>query len=215
MPPADQKNENQTSGLVVGVLGQVLSFMDRPWKAAVLIGMMVLGGISYVIWDQRAEIAQAILTNKVKPHLDLIAFRESAAQILRDTRSYGVLLLEIRLGDNVAVAREGFDRDGTTWIPLAGPHQAISEQINTVYLVRFLRNEVVCLDVDTQAPNPEAQAAAKKFNIVRVCMIEVPPIIGVTIGALVVCWQDPPPDEGLENQARIIMGDAALKFAVW
>jgi hypothetical protein len=209
----DPPSRRDYSG-AAGILAAVLAFIDRPWKVGALVVLMIVGGGGYVLYEQRAQIAQAVLARRVTPHLDLQAFAKLAPGIVRDAHAYGVLLLEVRLGDNVAIVRDGLDRDGRVWIPLGGPHPAISESTDPAMLVKFLRNEPVCFDVSAGTPNAEGAAAATRFRITRLCMIEVPPIFGIMCGALVIGWQEPP-DLTTERQAALIMEDAAMRVAVW
>jgi hypothetical protein len=197
-----------------GFLSALLSGLDRPWKVVGLLAIMVVGGIGYTLYEMRAQIAQAILARRVTPHLDMQAFTQAAPVIIRDAHAFGVMLLEVRLSDNVAIVRDGLDKDGHVWIPLGGPHPAISEQTDPAFLVKFLRNEPTCFSVNPGTPNAEGAAAAARYQIVRLCMIQVPPLFGVMVGALVIAWQEPP-DLTTEAQAKLVMEDHAMRLAVW
>ena len=184
----DRRDYSGAAGLIAALLAGI----DKPWKVVGLIALMVVGGAGYLIWDQRTQIAQAMLVGRSKPHLDIPAFVKGAPRLLREARAYGTLLLEVRLADNVGLVRAGLDRDGNTWIPLEGPHALIAEASAVVLIVRFLSNDPTCFDVTPDSPNVEGAAAARRYGITRMCMIEVPPVQGVLVGALLVCWQDPP-----------------------
>jgi hypothetical protein len=197
-----------------GIVAALLAGIDRPWKVIGLIALMVVGGAGYLIWDQRTQIAQAMLVGRSKPHLDIPAFVKAVPGMIRETRAYGALLIEMRLADNVGQVRAGLDRDGNTWIPLEGPHALIAETTDVVLIVRFLSNDAVCFDVSAASPNVEGATAARRFGIRHICAIEVPPVAGVLVGAAMLCWQDPP-DDVTEGQAKIVLEDAAMRFAVW
>jgi len=198
----------------IGILDRLLAFMDQPWKAVVIIFLVIIGGAGYILYLERAEIAQAILSHNVKPRLKIEEFIETVPQLLRDIGAYGALLVEINLTDNISIVRAGFDRDGSGWVPLAGPHAAITEQIDQTLLVKFLRNEPVCADISVNSKNFEVAAAARKYGLTYACIVQVPPIIGVMVGGLFVAWTERP-DTVTEEQAKIRMTQAALKYAIW
>jgi lipopolysaccharide export LptBFGC system permease protein LptF len=79
-------------------------------------------------------------------------------------------------------------------------------------VVKFLANEVVCTDM-TNLSNEEMRILAAK-GYKRICLVSVPPILGVTVGGLLVAWNEPLLPAA-EQRAELAMKAAALKFAIW
>lgn len=198
----------------LSILDHILAFMDRPWKAIVIILLVIIGGAGYLLYLERAEIASAVLRHDVKPRLDIEAFGRTAPQLLHDTGAFGALLVEINMMDNVSIVRAGFDRDSANWIPLTGPHATITETTNQILIVKFLHNEVVCKDISPDSKNLEIAVAVRKYGLTYACIVQVPSIIGVMAGGLILVWKERP-DEIAEEQAKIEMAQASVKYANW
>lgn len=197
----------------VGVFDRLLDYASTPWRAAVVLVLVALVGAGYLLYLERARIADAVLQSSLfTPRLDVARFVRDAGALLRDTRGDAVILLELRLADNIAIDRAGFDRDGHPYLPVPGPQLAISPAGNMATLVRFLRNEVVCLDT-AQSPIDEARALLAA-GYVRACAVEVPPVLGVGVGALLIAWKTTPPPSA-ETRAGLVMTQAAMTFASW
>ncbi len=209
-PPPETDAEKLTSA---GVFHGVLKFMDRPWKAVVVVVLVVIFGIGYLLWEERARIADAVL-NEVNSHaaLDEAAFIRDAPKLLRDTRADYALLVDVDLNDNLMTDRVGIDTDGNRWVPATGPQVALSPASSMPTLVKFLSNEVVCV-VAADALNEDVRALAVK-GYQRVCMVSVPPILGVGIGGLMVAWKQALMPTN-EQRVGLVMKSAALKFATW
>lgn len=205
-PPPEKLN-------AASLLDRLLSYADKPWKAIVILLAIVICGIGYIIWIERARIADAVLERTIgKSSLNVEAFVEEAPRLLRDTRGDLVLLVEIKLIDNLMIDRIGIDPDGNRWVPSTGPQQFLLPGSNMQWLVQFLANDVVCIDMAT-ALNEDAKALAAR-GYVRGCIVAVPPILGVNAGALAVAWKQVP-TEVVETRAGYALRAAALRFASW
>lgn len=196
-----------------GVLERLLTYADRPWKAIVMIVLLVLAGIGWLLWDQRARIADAVLHEPItSPALLISRFVRDADQLLRDTRGDVAVLIELHLTDNVSIDRIGIDRDGTRWVPVEGPQPALSYDSAMPFVVRFLRNETVCFDTDKAVSEDARSLLASGYK--RGCVVSVPPVLGVGVGALLIAWKVPLLASA-ETRAGIAMSSAAMKFATW
>lgn len=205
-----QKGEKLTPS---GVLERLLSYADKPWKAVVVIVLLVLAGLGWLVYDQRARIADAVLHEPITvARLEVPRFVRDADQLLRDTRSDVAVLIELHLTDNVAIDRVGFTRDGLRWVPIEGPQEALSPDGSTALLVRFLKNEVVCFDLSAAASEDSKAMFAAGYT--RACLVQVPPVLGVGVGGLMIGWKSAL-IPAAEHRAGLVMTAAAMKFAVW
>ena len=195
------------------VFERLLTYADKPWKAIVILIAIVICGLGWIVWTERARIADAVLTDAHKhASLNEAAFINDAAKLLRDTRGDMALLVEIEISDNLMLDRIGIDTDGNRWVPSTGPQQALQPTSSMPLLVKFLANEVVCADT-TEAINDDARAMATR-GYTRFCMVAVPPILGVGVGGLVVAWKHPLLAAS-EQRAGYVMKAAAMTFATW
>jgi len=202
-----------TASTAMGVLDRVLAFMTSPWKAMAVVILVIVCGLLYIAYDQRARIADAVLTRAGElARIDDAAFIADAPRLLRDTRSDLVMLVELNVSDNLMTDRVGIDLDGNRWVPSTGPQQALVPESSMPLLVKFLANEVACVDA-AHAVNEDTRAMAAK-GYQRVCLVAVPPILGVQVGGLIVAWKQPPLPAA-ELRAGYVMKSAAMKYAAW
>ena len=208
-------SETPTPGKLTpaSVFERLLTYADKPWKAVVMIVLVIVCGAGWLIWTERARIADAVLHDAgERAVLSEAAFIRDAPTLLRDTRGDLVMLVELQLTDNLMTDRIGIDIDGNRWVPSTQPQPALLPTSSMALLVRFLANEVVCVDT-AQAVNDDSRALAAR-GYTRDCMVAVPPILGVGVGGLVVAWKQAPLPAA-EVRAGYVLRTAAMKFATW
>jgi len=199
--------------MVMGVLDRLLAFMTSPWKAAAIIILVMICGALYLLYLERARIADAILTSaNTRAELDEKAFLQAGPRLLRDTRADMAMLVSLQLSDNVMTDIIGLDLDGNNWVPTTSPQQALLPESSMPFLVQFLANEVVCLDSNRAVNEDMRVLSAKGYE--RLCLVAVPPIIGISVGGLMVAWKTPLMPAS-EQRASYAMKAAAMKFATW
>lgn len=205
------------SDLASSALDRLLAFIDRPWKAVAVALLILVGLIGFTAYEQRAQIADAILRREVKPTLEPKRFTEDVPRLLRETRGDVAMLIEIKLANNSARDVEGLDSNGKPWLPLPGPRLVLDTDFeaptSASAFAQFIMNNPVCFEVRKDSPSAERQAEAA-LGVRRACIVAVPPILGVLIGALYVGWYQPPAP-ALERNATVAMTDAAMRFATW
>jgi hypothetical protein len=196
-----------------GVLDRVIRFVDAPWKAIALVAFMIVGGAGYIIYSERARIADAVLDG-VQSHarFDDDAFIADAPRLLRDVHADLAMLVSVNLRDNLLADRIGITSEGNRWVPTYAPQVALSEASHMPRLVAFLANETVCANA-AESYNDDARELTK-FGYVRICMIAVPPLLGVSLGGLIVAWKIAPTPSA-EQRAHVVIRAAALKYADW
>ena len=197
---------------VMGVIDRVLAFMTSPWKAGAMIILLIVCAALYILYDQRARIADAVLTRSVQAEINQEAFIEDAPRLLRDTRADMVLLVELQLSDNLMTDRVGIDPDGNRWVPSTYPQQALMPSSSMPLLVMFLANQVICSNTSELVNEDSTALAAKGFT--RTCFVAVPPILGVEVGGLLAAWKTPLMPAA-EQRAGYALKAAAMKYATW
>jgi hypothetical protein len=200
-------------GVALGIIDRLLTFMNAPWKAVVVIVLLIVCGLGWLIYDQRARIADAVLRGPITvATLDVVRFTRDVGALLHETRADVAVLAEVHLTDNIVIDRVGFTRDNVLWVPIEGPQPAILPGGDTSLIARFLANEVICMDT-SKAVNEEAKAL-HAAGYTRVCMVQVPPVLGVGVGALIVAWKVAL-DPNAELRAGLSMSSQSMKLATW
>ena len=207
-------NDKPAAPSAAGIVASVLGYMDAPWKVVAIVVLLVVCGIGYVLYTERARIADAVLHEpSFRPVLALEPFINGGAELLlRETKGDLAVLAELNLNDNISVDRIGIDRNGVRWVPIEGPQPALYPGSSMQKVITFLQNDVVCANTDEGAN--EDFHAMYVAGFVRACIVAVPPILGVTVGALVVAWKTAPL-AAAEQRAGIALTKAAMTFAKW
>lgn len=195
----------------LGILDRLLSFMDRPWKAAVVLIFVVVLGTGYALWERRAEIAEAILTRTVSPRLEPQRFKAVALDLLRETDADAVMLIGGDLNKNSATNIAGYDREGRPWLSTTGARPILFNDFPVVWLIRFLAGQVICLDLSDGGDEMEAEL---RLGIRRTCLAPIPPFENVLVGGLWAGWKVPPGYQA-EAHAQVVMHQAATRLATW
>lgn len=195
----------------LGILDRLLSFMDRPWKAAVILVFVVVLGVGYAAWEKRAEIAETILHKTVLPRLEPARFQAVAMDLLRETDADAVMLISGDLNKNTAMNIAGFDREGRPWLSMTGARPILFVDFPVAFLIRFLAGQTLCLDINDGGDEMRAE---ERLGIRRSCLTPIPPIENVLVGGLWAGWKVPPSHES-EAHAQVVMYQAAAKLASW
>jgi hypothetical protein len=195
------------------IVGKLLAFVDRPWKAIALAGLMIVGGTLYALWQERAQIASAILQHHVAPHLKPDEFPRIAAQLMRETGADMITLAEASLLLNLVRNQQGILRDRPDWQPDPLPRTLLSDDVDAELLAELIEGRIKCAIISSDSRQTERRVEAA-LGMTRICVCSVPPILGIFVGALIAGWKQP-----LSIDAELGAGQAlkaaAMKLAVW
>jgi hypothetical protein len=195
------------------MLKAILAYVDKPWKAFAVALLAIVGVATFIVYQQRAQIAQAILRGHVAPQLLVDQYKEDAVSLLTSTRGDVTQLLSADLVSNVAQYVAGFDRNGQSWQISPLPRSIIDEGVSVADVVKLIEGTPFCLDVSVDDRLPQHRAFAEA-GILRGCIVGVPPVLGVLVGALFVGWKQPLPEHD-EYGALQLMRSEAMKLATW
>jgi hypothetical protein len=198
---------------VTSVLDKLLTFIDKPWKAVTLGLLAILTLVLYTLYEQRAQIAAAVLQSLVTPRLLADVYKQSSAALLRDTRGDYTQLLGVELDHNTFNYLGGYQRNGDVWQLGETPHTIISDATDTQAVAEIIEGHTVCRDANHDSGKVGDRLSAK-YDIKRYCVIGVPPVLGVLVGALYVGWHEALNAHD-EDDATHVMRHAAMKLADW
>lgn len=195
----------------LGIVDRVLSFIDRPWKAIVILVFVVVLGVGYAFWEKRAEFADAILRYEVHPQLLPTRFKVLGLKLMKATDADAVMLVSGNLNTNTARDIDGYDREERPWVALTGLRPVIYPETSVEIIIRLLANEVVCYDVTDGGGEVRAEERA---GFKRACVVVIPPLPNQLVGALWLGWKKVlEPDH--ENHVQYLMHQTATELATW
>lgn len=195
------------------LVDHLLAYVDKPWKVAAVILLGLFGLLGYIIFLQRATIAEVILHGYVKPALKIETFDKDALGLLASWHADRVTLLSARIESNTATVVASFSPRGAD-LRLQSPDRAmIRETTSPALIIKFIEGAVICFDISPDSPVLERREEADE-GLKRGCVVAVPPVLDVLTGALYVAWKEPlPPAE--EHAAMPAIHAAAMRFATW
>lgn len=191
--------------MIAELIGKILAYVDRPWKAVAVAGLLILGGGGFFIWDMRDKL---FLTSLPKIMLDRSKLPIELGQAMVETGADIAAVWSIDLPNNGAYFEQGRQKSDGAWE--FTPHRipVIAENRNTRYLADILAGHPVC-DGDSLP-----SLFARRFvddGMKRVCAVPIPYRSDVVVGIFVLAWRAAP-DRGHEEAAIGIAGELANKL---
>ena len=192
-----------------GIIGQVLTYIDKPWKAFVVVMLLVVGGVGWAMYQKREEIIEAILTpsavglktSDVPASLDFLA-GETGADLLQ------VWSVDMSSNSQTFVAARRKDKERAV-IPTPRRLPIIVTFSDARALVDILEGHPVCLDLSPTG-SPLARRLAErgmKFG----CAIPIPPNPSDFVGVIYLAWEEKP-DESVSSVAIGSAKDVSRKL---
>lgn len=176
------------SGGISGLVSQVLSYVDRPWKAVAVVAAVVVGGIGWVLYEHRDEIIESWLT-PVSVGLTLKTEEVSAAldQLNANGGPDIIQVWSVDLSSNsqkfIAARRKDGERP-----PIPNPRRLpiVVATSDIRALVNALDGSPVCGDVEASG-SPIMRRLAERGQK-RGCAIPIPPSPDAFVGVIYLSW---------------------------
>jgi hypothetical protein len=182
-------HEEPPSHGLTGLAGRVLGYMDRPWKAVVVVALLVLLGFGFIAWEERALLLQP-LRMPGKASLKLDALQGAASNLLQETTADVVTIWAFDVESNTQSYLVARTRSGVPWdfVPKSLP--AITSAISSEEVVKLLRGTPICDDPGDRGALLMKYLAASGMH--RVCIVPVPPTPELVLAGLYIAWRIPP-----------------------
>jgi hypothetical protein len=182
-----------------GLLGQVLAFIDKPWKAAVVVVLFLVGGAGWAIYEKRDELFESWLTPDAAT-LKTDAVPAALDKLIEDTGADLVQVWSVDLSANsqrfIAARRKDGERPV---IPEPRRLPVIVRTSDLQVIADVIAGHPACADVTLAAPSPVVHRLAER-GMQRACAIPVPPSPDAFVGVIYVTWLKAP-DRGAEEGA--------------
>jgi hypothetical protein len=177
------------SGLIGDVLGRVLGYADRPWKAAVIVVALILGGLGWALWQHSDELIEAWLTPS-ESELKVGDVPEALTKLTSETDADLVQIWKVDLASNSQWFVAARRRDGERpVIPTPRRLPIIVTVSDVTALQHVLEGRPVCLDV-TALGSPLARRLAER-GMKRGCAVPIPPSAQKFLGVIYLAWLTP------------------------
>jgi hypothetical protein len=182
-----------------GLLGQVLAFIDKPWKAAVVVVLFLVGGAGWAIYEKRDELFESWLTPDAAT-LKTDAVPAALDKLVEDTGADLVQVWAVDLSVNsqrfIGARRHDGERPV---IPEPRRLPLIVRATDLQVLVDVINGHPACADLTLAAPSPVVHRLAER-GMRRGCAIPIPPNPAAFVGVIYVAWQKAP-DRSAEEVA--------------
>lgn len=179
-------------------LDQLYNFIDRPWKAVVVVALFLVGGAGWVAYEKRDAIIESWLTPSA-PYLKTTKIADALGVLATETSADLLQVWEIDLPTNTQQFYAARRRDGERpVIPTPRRLPVITTASSAKALVDVLEGHPVCVDL-TEQGTPLAERLAQR-GMKRGCAIPIPPSSESFVGVIYLAWIQPP-DERSESVA--------------
>jgi hypothetical protein len=198
------------NGSVVGIVDRVLRFIDKPWKAAVVILLVLIIGFGWVFYEKRNELFEAWLTPDT-PELRRVDVPDALDKLAQETDADLVQIWAVDLASNsqwfIGARRHDGERPV---IPSPRRLPIIDHTSDVRRLVDVLDGHPVCVSIDLTG-TPVARRLAER-GMKRGCAIPIPPNPESFVGVIYLTWSVPT-DDSNENVAVGVAREVAKKLA--
>jgi hypothetical protein len=182
---------DQPKGTLSGLVGQLLAYVDKPWKAVAVAGLAVVGGLAWVAYEQRGELVEAWLTPDALT-LNTDAVPAALDKLVEETGADLVQVWAVDLSANSQRFIAARRRDGERpVIPEPRRLPVIVRTGDLQVLVDVINGHPSCVDVTPAAPSPVAQRLAQR-GMTRGCAIPIPPSPDAFVGVIYITWLKAP-----------------------
>lgn len=169
------------------ILKYLLDYLDKPWKVVAVIGLFIVGGLGWALYQSREAIIESWLTPSALA-LKVNDVPDALDKLIGETDADLVQIWAVDLAQNAQwfVAARG--KGGTRpVIPAPRRLPVIVSTSDATTLVNVLNGYPICVDV-SDTGSPLARRLAGR-GMTRGCAIPIPPTSDAFIGVIYLAWQ--------------------------
>jgi hypothetical protein len=193
-----------------GIIDRVLKFIDRPWKAVVIVVLIVILGGGWILYEKRDEVFEAWLTPDM-PELRTGDIPEALGKLATETNADLIQIWAVDLSSNSQWFLGARRHDGERpVIPSPRRLPIIDHTSDVKRLVDVLEGHPVCVELEVEG-TPVARRLAER-GMKRGCAVPIPPNRESFLGVIYLAWQSAT-DVSNENVAVGAAREIAKKLA--
>jgi hypothetical protein len=194
------------AGLVQGVLDRVFAFMTVPWKAAVVVLLIILIGVGWALWQERDRLF--FQPPPARAGLDLARMPAELTELLHQTGADLDTVWAVDFGHNAQTFVTAQQRGGAAWIPSPRRLPLILDTSDSKGVVTLLHGLGLCGD-----PASKPSLLLQRFaadGMVRACIVAIRSPRGEALGLIYFGWRhalDKPHEDAALAAARDTAAD--------
>lgn len=193
-----------------GLVAALLAYADRPWRAVVVVVLLIVGGVGWVAYERRDAIIESWLT-PTEPYLRTTLVPAALDKLVIETSADLAQVWEINLISNAQTFLAARRADGERpVVPSPRRLPIITSASDARTLVALLDGAPVCVDINA-AGTPLVERFANR-GMRRGCAVPIPPNSESFVGVVYIAWAVPP-DERSETVAVAAARDIARTLA--
>ena len=197
-----EPDPSRNQGLIVGLVERVLSYLDRPWKAFVIILLALVGLFGWLVYQYSDQIMEDWLTPS-ETELKVAEVPEALAKLIEETNADLIQVWSVDLSTNsqrfIAARRHDGERPV---IPNPRRLPIIVTVSDVRALERVLDGQPTCVELTLEG-SPLAHRLAER-GMKRGCAIPIPPSAQKFLGVIYLAWIEAPP----ESVEKVAVGAA-------
>jgi len=201
----------EPSGRTERLLDRVLGYMSTPWRATVIVLVLVIGAVFWATWSERDRLFEMLRPRpSVLATIDLVAAPTELSALIKDTSIDLAAIWSVDLHANGAFFEVGrLGEAKWTMQPRRVPF--ITDTSNPSTFVQLFAGHVVCSAIGDQTQPVMRRLSMQSIaaeGMRRVCLVAIPPTVDTLLGVLIIAWREPATPE---SEAASI--GAAVSFA--
>jgi hypothetical protein len=202
--PIALEGAKPSAGGMLGLVPRLLDYMSTPWRAIMIIILVVLCGVGYALWTERAALIMALSQRQSLVHLiDKIQLKPVLSDLLVHTHADLVMVWSVDFAQNELLFDTSVKRGGGIW-PEGGIIPAVTEASHVKTVVRLLNGEVVC-DPPQNYPSNLLLRHLATDGYAYLWAVPVPPAANdMVFGILYIVWRKMP--DSAETHAAMSLG---------
>lgn len=201
---------SRATGTLAGLVDRLLSYMDAPWKAFVVVVLVVLSGVGWVLYEKRDLLLEEWLTPDT-PELRTKLIPGALERLTTETSADLVQIWAVDLSANSQTFIGARTHDGERpVIPSPRRLPIIDRKSDIGKLIEVLEGHPVCVDIDMTG-TPVARRLRER-GLKRGCAIPIPPSSESFLGIIYLVWATAV-DASEENVAVSVARDVAQTLA--
>jgi hypothetical protein len=173
-------------GWLADLIATVFAYIDRPWKAITVVGLILVGSFCWIIYDKRDQLFEAWLT-PLTATLMIGDVPEALDKLVAETDADLIQVWAVDLVSNSQTFVAARRRDGERpVVPTPRRLPIIIGTADVQALIEILEGRPACVDLET-AHSP---LATRLFTVgmKRGCAIPIPPRAETLVGVIYMAW---------------------------
>jgi hypothetical protein len=186
IPPPEPPGNH---GTALGLVDRILKYLDRPWKAFVIVMLAVVGFVGWFVYTHSDELFEAWMTpSEVRLRTENVT--EALTKLIEETKADLVQIWSVDLPTNSQHFIAARRHDGERPVVLSPRRLPIIVSVSDVIaLERVLEGSPVCTDLHDHG-TPLVKRLHER-GMKRACAIPIPPSAQAFVGVIYLVWTTP------------------------